>query len=113
MTQKFPGSHCKLSLLRDGVHIEVDALLKPIPELIPATAAAPALYVCWGGLVFVPLSLPYLIEAFGDEMEEAPQSLIGAVARAKRSFAVTYIAPCSYSRINIGSTTCCFGLCSC
>jgi hypothetical protein len=68
--------------------MDIEAILRHIPELIPATAAAPALYVCWGGLVFIPLSLPYLIEAFGDDMEDAPQSLVGEVSRAKRTFVV-------------------------
>lgn len=88
VTQKFPGTTCKLSVLRDGTPTEIEVKLGHIPEFIPATSAAPALYISWGGLVFVPMSLPFLVEAFGDELEDAPQSLIGEVSRAKRAFAV-------------------------
>jgi len=86
ITQKFPGTSCHISLLRSGKPFEIDVILMPVPDLIPATRAAPALYVCWAGLVFVPVSLPFLTECYGEDMEDAPSSLSAEVTRAKRSF---------------------------
>eukprot|EP01126_Amoeba_proteus_P052823 TRINITY_DN6413_c0_g1_i3.p1 TRINITY_DN6413_c0_g1~~TRINITY_DN6413_c0_g1_i3.p1 ORF type:complete len:158 (-),score=47.29 TRINITY_DN6413_c0_g1_i3:46-519(-) len=66
--------------------MEIETLLSPITELIPATHAAPALYMCWGGLVFVPLSIPFLEEIYGSDWEDAPDSILGEIYSVKRKF---------------------------
>lgn len=64
ITRKPVGEEIRFKLLRKGVLIEVSILLAPPKYLVPRYSgwdATPSYFIC-GGLVFVPLSRPWLAE---------------------------------------------------
>ncbi|CAE8639689.1 unnamed protein product, partial [Polarella glacialis] len=83
----FPGDHVALEVLRDGqVHSWQLELGWPLP-LVPMHPLQPPAYVVFGGLVFVPLSEPYLRSEWGELFEErAPVALADPWLRNIRCF---------------------------
>lgn len=58
--QKYIASTANLGILRAGVAMEVPITLGHIPEMCQTTKVTEPVYVCWAGLVFVPLSLLFM-----------------------------------------------------
>jgi len=74
---KFPGEKINLSLLRDGKELELSVPVKPLERLVPGTIYDdPQPYFIYGGLAFMPLSIPYLHEWGDDWLSQAPHELI-------------------------------------
>ena len=75
---KFVGESVRLSLLRGGAPRTVTASLRPPARLAPVhLGGAPPSYAVWGGLVFTPLSLPFLKAEYGSDWEAtAPLRLL-------------------------------------
>jgi S1-C subfamily serine protease len=62
-----PGDDLPLTVLRGDQHVNLTVVLKTAPKLVPrldGVDAQPA-YLVVGGLVFVPLSVPFLMHHFG------------------------------------------------
>ena len=62
-----PGDDLPLTVLRGGQSMNLTLNLKTAPKLVPrldGVDAQPS-YLCVGGLVFVPLSVPFLMHHFG------------------------------------------------
>jgi len=72
-----PGDGVQIEVLRRGeVHRRTLELAWPLP-LVPMHPPQPPAYVVFGGLVFVPLSEPYLRSEWGELFEErAPLCLV-------------------------------------
>ncbi|KAL8440135.1 hypothetical protein Efla_005254 [Eimeria flavescens] len=77
-SQLFVGDRCNLTILRRGRQIEVSYQVERVNLLVPATNDLPRPeYLIVGGLVFVPLSEPFLKSEYGDEFESrAPVRLL-------------------------------------
>lgn len=83
---KYPGESVALTLLRDGQVINFTVQVGYIPPLIIDTYSAPPLYVLYAGLIFVPLSLPFL-DSYGDgHWQDAPEELSVLVGNVRREF---------------------------
>lgn len=82
-----PGDSVEIEVLRCGqVHRWDLELTWPIP-LVPMHPLQPPAYMVYGGLVFVPLSEPYLRSEWGDLFEErAPLSLVEPWFKNVRKF---------------------------
>ena len=78
ISTKFVGDTVALSILRGGKVKAVTATLHPPARLAPVhLSGAPPSYAVWGGLVFLPLNLPFLRSEFGKDYEwEAPLRLL-------------------------------------
>jgi S1-C subfamily serine protease len=78
ITQRFVGDTARVTLIREGAHLESDVTLGTHTLLIPPFCAAsqpPWLVV--GGCVFVAATEPYLRDQFGTEFEyESPVPLL-------------------------------------
>lgn len=75
---KFVGDTVQLSVVRGGVHMTVAVPLEDSPELVPHSLQdrKPS-YLVHAGLVFTPLTIPYLANAFGKEWDaRAPIRLV-------------------------------------
>ena len=74
---KFRGDALKLRLLRDNDEMDISLPVQPLPRLVPPTAydESPP-YFIFAGLVFVPLTEPYLHEWGDDWLADAPQDLV-------------------------------------
>ena len=81
---KFPGDNATLTLLSDGVQKDVTVTLTHIPPLIIDTLDAKATYVFFAGLIFVPLSMPFLDSYGGGEWEDAQENLTVLVTQSRR-----------------------------
>jgi len=90
LQQKFPGDLCDMQVLRvqDGASkkIAVKVRLERNRDLVSADAGGPGAgagsalprYVVAGGLVFVPLTIPFLEAAFGEDFAEKRPSEMSA-----------------------------------
>ena len=78
ISTKFVGDTVRLSILRDGAVKTATAALQPPARLAPVhLSGSPPSYAVWGGLCFLPLSLPFLRSEFGKDYEwEAPLRLL-------------------------------------
>jgi len=65
------ASIANLGILRLGVTMEIPVTLAHIPDMCQTTKAEEPYYICWAGLVFVPLSLLFM-EANWDEGDAPP-----------------------------------------
>ncbi|CDJ40717.1 trypsin, putative [Eimeria tenella] len=76
--QLFVGDRCSLTILRRGKQLEVSYEVGKVNLLVPATNDLPRPeYLIVGGLVFVPLSEPFLKSEYGDDFESrAPVRLL-------------------------------------
>ncbi|CAE8584855.1 unnamed protein product, partial [Polarella glacialis] len=74
---KFPGDKVHLILLRDNQEVSVDVPVRPMRRLVCGTVYDnPQPYFLYGGIVFVPLTTPYLQE-WGDEWRgDGPHDLV-------------------------------------
>eukprot|EP01024_Parvocaulis_polyphysoides_P025353 TRINITY_DN2314_c0_g1_i1.p2 TRINITY_DN2314_c0_g1~~TRINITY_DN2314_c0_g1_i1.p2 ORF type:complete len:227 (-),score=24.59 TRINITY_DN2314_c0_g1_i1:266-874(-) len=76
--QKHIGDMVKLKLLREGKILELDYELQPRQLLVPAVHGLDCFpqYFIFGGLVFAPLTVPFLQNAYGsDYHKKAPSDL--------------------------------------
>eukprot|EP00741_Cyanophora_paradoxa_P007220 tig00001094_g6985.t2 len=76
-SQKFISDSCHLTLLRDGQVLEVSVMVDLVRQLVPVHLydQLPSYYI-FAGLVFVPLSQPYLRNEYGKDWEtKAPVKL--------------------------------------
>jgi len=72
-----PGECVQLRILRDGEEASVEVPVQPLQRLVPHYVYdQPQPYFIYGGLVFVPLSEPYLQEWGDDWLSDAPQELV-------------------------------------
>ncbi|KAF6257274.1 trypsin-like cysteine/serine peptidase domain-containing protein [Scenedesmus sp. NREL 46B-D3] len=77
ITLKPTGSTARVKVLRDGSSLEYDLQLDPLQTLVPVHKydQLPS-YFIYAGLVFVPLSQPYLHEYGDDWMSNSPRRLV-------------------------------------
>ncbi|WIA37685.1 hypothetical protein OEZ86_014578 [Tetradesmus obliquus] len=77
ITQKPTGSTARVKVLRGGSVLEYDLQLDPLQTLVPVHKydQLPS-YFIYAGLVFVPLSQPYLHEYGDDWMSNSPRRLV-------------------------------------
>jgi hypothetical protein len=77
VTLKPTGSTAHLKVLRDGSELEFDVVLSPLEALVPVHKydQLPSYYI-YAGLVFVPLTQPYLHEYGDDWMASSPRRLV-------------------------------------
>jgi len=77
ISQKFAGDVCSISILRDGKETTVLVPVFPHKPLVPVMEydKHPS-YFIWSGLVFVPLTQPYLHEFGRKWYSHAPQDLV-------------------------------------
>lgn len=77
---KFAGDALRMRLMRDGEQLDVDVPVTPQRSLVPPIVYDTAQpYFIYGGLVFVPLTEPYLQEWGEDWMSDAPHELVELV----------------------------------
>jgi S1-C subfamily serine protease len=69
--QKHVASSANLGILRLGVTMDIPVTLTHIPDMCQTTKAEEPYYICWAGLVFVPLSLLFM-EANWDDGDAPP-----------------------------------------
>jgi PDZ domain len=73
----FQNDTCNLVVVRDGKEVEIECTVEVVQARVPRQLYdyQPSYYM-FGGLVFVPLSQPYLIDQYGKSwMERAPVHL--------------------------------------
>jgi S1-C subfamily serine protease len=72
-----PGDELPLTVLREGELTELSIVLKTSPKLVPRLDGVDAQpkYLVVGGLVFVPLSVPFLMHHFGWPKYSPPAEL--------------------------------------
>jgi S1-C subfamily serine protease len=66
--QKFSGDVAKLTILRDGKEMDVDVIVEDVPNLVPLhgyDSLNTPTYFIFGGLVFLPLTRPFLNAYYG------------------------------------------------
>jgi len=76
---KYAGDKCKFKVLRDSQVLEVETILQPCVSLVPKLHEFDsfASYFIVGGLVFCPLSVPFLEDWYGSSWQSrAPPSLL-------------------------------------
>lgn len=74
---KFPGEQVNISVLRGGENVNVQVPVRPMGRLVPTVVYdSPQPYFIYGGLVFVPLSQPYLQEWGEEWRSDAPSDLV-------------------------------------
>lgn len=73
---KRPGDKAKLGVLRDGKALELEAVMRPVHNLVPVHQydQQPSYYV-YAGLLFTPLTQPYLHEYGEDWINSSPRKL--------------------------------------
>lgn len=70
LTSKYLGDDLAISIIREGKPLTVHAPLEDVPDLVPRTLyERKPQYVVHCGLVFTPLSEPYLAAAFSRDWE--------------------------------------------
>ena len=70
LTSKFLGDDTAIDIVRDGVAMTLHAPLEDVPDLVPRTLyERKPQYIVHCGLVFTPLSEPYLAAAYSREWE--------------------------------------------
>eukprot|EP00455_Lapot_gusevi_P051338 TRINITY_DN7627_c0_g1_i3.p1 TRINITY_DN7627_c0_g1~~TRINITY_DN7627_c0_g1_i3.p1 ORF type:complete len:399 (-),score=100.17 TRINITY_DN7627_c0_g1_i3:52-1248(-) len=76
VSKKFAGDKVRLKLLRNGQTVEVDVQLAPAPALVAVHQydKMPSYYI-FAGLVFVPLTQPFLHEWGEDWYNDSPRKL--------------------------------------
>lgn len=76
MSKRFVGESCKLKIIRQNVIKDVRLKLACLQPLVMHDPPAPPPYFVVGGLVFVPLSEPFLKQHFGsDYTKESPVAM--------------------------------------
>lgn len=81
ISQKMVGDTCEITILRDRVVSTRTVVLKSPKYLVPECVydVQPRYYIC-GGMVFVPLTLTYMLHEFGKRYyEKAPNVLLAAI----------------------------------
>ncbi|KAL6044447.1 putative Serine endopeptidase degp2 [Balamuthia mandrillaris] len=76
---KYTGDNCRLTVLRQGKVVELEATVAHTPTLVPRIHGFDcfASYYVIGGLVFIPLSVPFLLSWYGvDWQKRAPSALV-------------------------------------
>lgn len=76
ITQKSTGQEARVKVLRQGVVEEFEVVLQPVELLVPVHQydRLPSYYI-FGGLVFMPLTQPYLHEFGDDWLNTCPRRL--------------------------------------
>jgi S1-C subfamily serine protease len=71
LINKYSNDTTKLKILRDGQSLEVEVVLGDVPYLVPAQQydMMPT-YFIWAGMVFQPLTQPYLQQEWGKEWRQ-------------------------------------------
>jgi S1-C subfamily serine protease len=85
--QKHVGDPCEITILRDRKVTKRTVVLQSPKYLVPECVydELPRYYIC-GGMVFVPLTLTYMLHEFGKRYyEKAPNVLLGAIDERFRS----------------------------
>uniref|UniRef100_A0A6B2L2R0 Protease Do-like PDZ domain-containing protein n=1 Tax=Arcella intermedia TaxID=1963864 RepID=A0A6B2L2R0_9EUKA len=86
LQQSPPGTKMTLQVFREGELKTIPFTTQFIPPFIPATYDAPPTYVCWAGLVFVPLSIPFMDSYGGEYWARAPLSLQSTCESSRRKW---------------------------
>jgi len=87
LTRRFVGESCTFTVMRKKQIKEVKLPLARITPLVPADPPVPPPYYSVGGLVFVPLTEPFLLDEFGPRFDqEAPMGLVWHWAESRRRF---------------------------
>ena len=78
VASKYVGDTARLTVLHDGKERVVDVLLAPPKRLVPVhTRGLPPSYFILAGLVFIPVSVPFLRSEYGKEYDyDAPVKLL-------------------------------------
>jgi len=85
MSRRHPKDVCKFEAWRDGKGLSLDLTLGTSCPLVPCSPG-PAEYLLVGGLVFVPLTEPYLEGQYGkDFYRDAPSLMVYMVEEGRRS----------------------------
>ena len=81
ISQKFPGDLCNVTILRRRTVLTKQVVLRAPKYLVPECVYdVPPRYLIVGGIVFVPLTLQYMLHEFGKRyFEKAPNALLGAI----------------------------------
>eukprot|EP01084_Bolivina_argentea_P210783 358657_1 len=68
ISNKFCGDEVKLKILRDGKILDITIIINIIDYLVPIVLyEKPVTYFIFGGIVFLPLSRPYLRSEYGSK----------------------------------------------
>lgn len=87
VSRMFVGDDCTLTVLRKGKEMQVKVKLTRIHPLVLHDPPHPPPYFVVGGMVFVPLSEPFLIDDFGSNFhKDAPLSLVSHWSEGIRKF---------------------------
>jgi hypothetical protein len=85
LSLKYPGEQVHLDLWREGKRVDVDIVVEECRPLVPSHLhdQTPR-YVCFQGLVFSPLSVPYMHATFEDTVRHAPVEFLYLAAHGIR-----------------------------
>merc|ERR1711908_153965 len=74
---KYRGDNLQVTLLRKGFELSIQIPVEPVPMLVATTQFdEPMPYFIYGGILFLPLTQPYL-QLWGDNWRaNAPQDLV-------------------------------------
>ncbi|ETO17994.1 hypothetical protein RFI_19299 [Reticulomyxa filosa] len=111
--QKFSGDTAVLTVLRDGKEIDVNMIVDEIPHLVPLhlyELPHTPTYFIFGGLVFLPLSRPFLFAYYGSNWySDAPLHLSNKATVEYKQTADEQVIVLSHvlsNEINVGYEGC-------